>query len=59
MQDGMAAHLEPVTTNPVDNTLMKLKSMDRLIVGTHIVNEMKSQGLLNSSRVNSLMVGVR
>lgn len=45
-QDGIAAGLEPVTTNPVDLTLMKLKSMDRLIIGTHIVNEMKSQGLL-------------
>ena len=45
-QDGLAAGFEPVTTNPVDLTLLKLKSMDRLIVGTNIVDELKSNGLL-------------
>ena len=38
--------LKPVTTNPVELTLLKLNEMQKYIMGTHIVNELKANGLL-------------
>jgi hypothetical protein len=46
LADGIAQGLEPVTTNPIDLTMLKLRSMDRLIVGSKLVDELKGNGLL-------------
>jgi len=43
--DGLAAGLEPVTANPIDLTLLKLREMDRFIMGTRVMQEMKATGL--------------
>ena len=43
--DGVKYGLEPVTTNPLDLTLLKLREMDRFIFGTRVMQEMKQRGL--------------
>lgn len=42
--DGIAAGLEPVTTDPVELTMLKLREMDRYILGQDVFREMKANG---------------
>lgn len=44
--DGISAGLKPVTTNPVDLTLLKLREMQRYLMGQRVIAEMKDQGLV-------------
>jgi hypothetical protein len=43
--DGIAMGLEPVTYNPVDLALLKMREMDRYVMGQKIMQEMKERGL--------------
>lgn len=43
--DGIAAGLEPLTTNPVEMAILKLHEMDRYILGQKIFAESKANGL--------------
>lgn len=43
--DGLAHGLEPVTSNPLFLTLLKLREMDKFIFGTRVMEAMKSEGL--------------
>jgi hypothetical protein len=43
--DGIAAGLKPVSTNPVELTLLKLHEMDRYVMAHKVLNEMKDAGL--------------
>ena len=45
IQEGIDAGLEPVTTNPVTATLLKVREMDRFLMKERIVSEMKQEGL--------------
>lgn len=47
---GIAAGLEPVSTNPIDLSLIKLHEMDKYVMGQKIISEMKEKGLLQFSR---------
>lgn len=44
-KEGIAAGLEPVSHNPVDLVLMKVREMDRYILGQKMLAEMKDKGL--------------
>ena len=48
--EGIAAGLEPISTNPVDLLLAKGREMDRYIVGQKWVQEMKERELLQFVR---------
>lgn len=43
--EGLNAGLEPVTTNPVELTMLKAREMDRYIYGQRIFQEMKDAGI--------------
>lgn len=43
--DGLHAGLDPVTTNPVELTMLKAREMDRYIYGQRIFGEMKQAGI--------------
>lgn len=45
-REGIEAGLKPVTTNPVDLTLLKLREMQRYLMGQRVITEMKDQGLV-------------
>ena len=45
MRDGIEAGLTPLTTNPIDATMLKLREMHRYLMGQRIMEEMKSRGL--------------
>lgn len=49
--DGIAAGLQPVSTNPVDLTLLKLHEIDRYLMGQRIMAEYKDNGLAKFVRV--------
>ncbi len=42
---GLAAGLDPITTNPVELALIKAKEMDRYIYGQRIFKEMQDKGI--------------
>lgn len=44
--DGIAAGLVPVTTNPIDLTLLKIREMRRYIMAERIIAELKERKLL-------------
>ena len=44
--DGIAAGLEPISTNPVELVLDKAREMDKFLYGSMILQELKEQGLL-------------
>jgi hypothetical protein len=46
IEHGIALGLEPVSTNPVDLVMLKLREMDRYIMAHRIMDEMKDKGLL-------------
>lgn len=48
--EGIQAGLEPVSTNPVDLTLLKLREMQRYIMAHQSLNEMKDAGLVKYVR---------
>jgi hypothetical protein len=52
--DGIAAGLKPVSTNPVELTLLKLHDMDRYIMAHKILNEMKDVGLAKFVRATEI-----
>jgi hypothetical protein len=43
--EGLAQGLEPVSDNPVDLVLLKLREMNRYLLGQRILNEMSDVGL--------------
>jgi predicted kinase len=43
--EGLAMGLEPVSDNPVDLVLLKLREMNRYLLGQRILGEMKDAGL--------------
>ncbi|HET7599232.1 MAG TPA: hypothetical protein VFK09_03015, partial [Gemmatimonadales bacterium] len=45
LREGMDAGLVPVTTNPVDLVLLRLREANRYIMGQRIIAEMKAEGL--------------
>lgn len=45
-KDGIAAGLEPITDNPVDLTLLKLREMRRYLAAHRILQEAEAQGLV-------------
>lgn len=44
--EGLALGLKPVSTNPVDLTLLKLREMQRYLMAHQSLNEMKDAGLV-------------
>lgn len=44
-KEGIAAGLTPVTTNPVDLTLLKLREMNKYLMAQKIMAELKATGL--------------
>ena len=48
--DGLQMGLKPVTTNPVDLTLLKLREMQRYTMAHQSLHEMKGQGLVKYVR---------
>jgi hypothetical protein len=46
VREGIEAGLTPVTYNPIDLTLLKLREMHRYLAGQRILQEMKSDGRL-------------
>ncbi len=44
-RDGIKAGLVPVTTNPIDLTLLKLREMDRYLFKEHLLTKLKAGGL--------------
>ncbi len=48
--EGIAQGLEPVTTNPADLTLLKLREMQRYLMSQRIMGEMKENGLVKFVR---------
>ena len=44
-KEGMEMGLTPVTTNPIDLTLLKLREMQRYVMAHQSLNEMKEAGL--------------
>ena len=48
--EGIQAGLEPVSTNPVDLTLLKLREMQRYLMAHQSLNEMKDAGLVKFVR---------
>jgi hypothetical protein len=45
-QEGIAAGLKPVSTNPIDLTLLKLREMQRYLMAHNSLNELKDAGLV-------------
>jgi hypothetical protein len=45
--DGMAKGLKPVSTNPTELYLLKLREMQRFYMAQSVVRDMKAQGLLD------------
>lgn len=43
--DGIAAGLEPVSNNPVELSLLKLREMDRYVMGQKVISELKDVGI--------------
>ena len=43
--DGMAAGLVPISDNPMDLVLLKLREMDKYIMAHRVLNDLKAQGL--------------
>jgi hypothetical protein len=48
--DGVAAGLTPVTTNPLDLTMLKIREMRRYLMAQRTFAELKGQGLLRYVR---------
>jgi hypothetical protein len=46
IQDGIQAGLEPISYNPVELVLHKLREMYKYLTGTHILKELREQKLL-------------
>jgi hypothetical protein len=44
--DGIKLGLEPVTTNPVDLALLKVREMQKYLMAHRTLNEMKTEGLV-------------
>lgn len=44
--DGLALGLKPVSNNPVDLAVLKLREMDKYLMAHQVMNEMKSQDTL-------------
>lgn len=51
-QDGIAMGLEPVSKNPVDLMLLKLREMDKYLMAHRVLQEMKSQSLVQYVKAN-------
>lgn len=49
-KEGIAAGLTPVTDNPIDLTLLKLREMNRYVMGQRILQDAKESGLLKFVR---------
>jgi hypothetical protein len=50
IEDGIKAGLVPVSTNPVDLVLLKLREMDRYLMGQKILGEAKASSLVQFVR---------
>jgi hypothetical protein len=50
--DGLALGLEPVSNNPVDLAVLKLREMDKYLMAHQVMNEMKDQGNLKFFKVS-------
>jgi hypothetical protein len=50
--EGLARKLEPVTSNPIDLTLLKLREMDKFVMGTRVMQEMKATGMAQFVKFN-------
>ncbi len=46
MSDGIAKGLEPVTENPVEATMLRVREMDKYITAQRAFQEMRSNGLM-------------
>jgi hypothetical protein len=44
LKDGMESGLEPITDNPVDMVLLKLREMQKYVMAHRVLNDMKSAG---------------
>jgi hypothetical protein len=51
IREGIDAGLEPVSENPVDLVLLKLREMDKYAMGQRALAEMKEKGLVKFVRV--------
>jgi N12 class adenine-specific DNA methylase len=51
---GIAAGLEPITTNPVGLTLLKIREMRRYIMGQRIIQELKKHDLIQFVRAGKM-----
>lgn len=45
LREGIEAGLEPLTTNPIDMTLLKLREMHKYLAGQQILAELKQSGM--------------
>ena len=43
--DGLEAGLEPITDNPVDLVLMRIREMDRYVMGVEVLRDFKRRGI--------------
>ncbi len=50
--EGIEAGLEPVSTNPVDLSMLKLREMQRYLMGQRVVAGLKDEGLIESISPN-------
>lgn len=50
--DGLALGLEPVSDNPVDLAVLKLREMDKYLMAHQVMGEMKDQGNLKFFKVS-------
>jgi len=48
--DGLALGLKPVTDNPIDLALLKIREMNRYVTAHRIMGDLKDQGLLKFER---------
>jgi hypothetical protein len=55
LREGIEAGLEPLTTNPIDMTLLKLREMHKYLAGQQILAELKQSGM--AKFVNALERG--
>lgn len=50
--DGLAAGLEPISSNPIDLAVLKLREMDKYLMAHRVLDEMKDAGTLKFFKVS-------
>src|SRR6185369_14114448 len=50
LRDAMEAGLEPITDNPVDQVLLKVREMQKYVMAHRVLNDLKEQGIVQFIR---------